>query len=531
MDMPNFRILFHILRADFLERVRSYGFLVLLLFTVFLTYLFIPEINDFQLAGLNLGGHRAIYNSAWIGTMTTLLMGEFFLLFSFYLIKGSVERDRRTGVGQILAATPLTKVKYTLGKWLSNIAVVTAITLAIILASVLLQLLRAEDTHINLWQLASPFLIVLFPALTVIAATAVLFDCIPLLRGGVGNVLFFFIAYPVLALTLDLQGNIILYPSIYQACASQFSNCNPTRQIDAGLPPLADYPAFTYDGVSWTSSVLISRFAIILVSVLIALLAAWLFHRFDPVKADKNFLGNFSLKRTPSPQAVSTSQTLTQPQKQTRLTPLDPASRSSTLSSLTRLFAAELRLTFKGKSWFWYLCVIGLFVALTLSPLDIAQLYILPLAFVLPLTIWSNLGVREVKHRAELIIFSAPHPLTRQLPITLLIGIFVAFILAIPLLLRFIFVGEWLSLSGLVVGVLFVPSLAMALGVWSNGSKLFEGGYLFIWYIASMYSIPILDFMGRVPVAREQRIYLVYLLITFLLIVIIYFGRKKQTIK
>jgi len=531
MDMPNLRTLFHLMRADFLERVRSYGFLVLLLFTVFLTYLFIPEINDIQIAGLNLGGYRAIYNSAWIGTMTTLLMGEFFLLFSFYLIKGSVERDRRTGVGQILAATPLTKVKYTLGKWLSNVAVVTAMTLAIIAASFLLQLLRAEDTHINLWQLASPFIIVLFPALTVIAATAVLFDCIPFLRGGIGNVLFFFIAYPILTLSLDLQGNTLLYPSIYQACAAQFTNCNPERQIDAGLPPLTDYPAFTYDGVTWIPSVILSRLSIIIVGVLIALLAAWLFHRFDPAKADKTLFGKFSLKRTPAPHAASTAQILTQPQKQARLTPLDPASRPSTFSSLTHLFAAELRLTFKGKSWFWYICIIGFFIALTLTPLDIAQLYLLPLAFVLPLTIWSNLGVREVKYSADQIIFSAPHPLTRQFPITLLTGVFVVLILTSPLLLRFMFAGEWSSLSGLIVGILFVPSLAMAIGVWSNGSKLFEGGYLFFWYVASMYSIPALDFMGRVPVARKQGIPLAYLLITFLLVIAIYIGRRRQAIK
>lgn len=529
--MPNLRTLFHILRADFLERVRSYGFLALLLFTVFLTYLFIPEINVIQIAGLNLGGYRAIYNSAWIGTMTTLLMGEFFLLFSFYLIKGSVERDRRTGVGQILAATSLTRVKYTLGKWLSNIAVVTVMILVIIFASILLQLIRAEEMQVNLWRLASPFIIVLFPALTVITATAVLFDCIPILRGGIGNVLFFFIAYPILTLSLDLQGNTILYPSIYQACAAQFANCNPTRQIDAGLPPLADYPSFTYDGVPWTTSVFLSRFVIILVGVFITLLAAWLFHRFDPAKADKTKFGNFSLIRTPAPQVVSPAQTITQPQRQMRLSSLDPASRLSTFSTLTRLFAAELRLTFKGKSWFWYLCAIGLIVALVLTPLEISQLYLIPLAFVLPLTIWSNLGVREVKYRAEEIIFSAPHPLTRQPPITLLTGVFIVFILISPLLLRIMFASDWSSLSGLVVGILFVPSLAMSLGVWTNGSKLFEGGYLFLWYIASMYSIPVLDFMGRVHIAREMGVPLIYLLLTLLLMIVIFFGRRRQAIR
>lgn len=535
--MNTLRILYHLLRADFLERVRSYGFLALLLFSIFLTYLFIPEINDIQIAGLQLGGYRAVYNSAWIGTMTTLLMGEFFLLFSFYLLKGSVERDRLTGVGQILAATPLTKIAYTFGKWLSNIAVAATMTLAIIAASALLQLLRAEDTHINLWALASPFLIVLFPALTVIAATAVLFDCIPLLRGGIGNVLFFFIAYPILTLSLDLQGNSLLYPSIYQACAAQFDNCHPTRQIDAGLPPLADFPAFTYDGVTWLPSILLSRFAVLFVGALIALLTAWFFHRFDPAKAEKSFLWIPSLKRTPAPQTESTAPALTLPHQPTHLilspqgAPLTPASRPSTYSNLMRFFAAELRLIFKGTHWLWYLFALGILTAQILAPIDIAHLYILPLAFVLPLTFWSNLGVRETKHRTEQIIFSAPHPFTRQLPITWLTGVFIGILLTSPILIRLLLAGEWSTILGLFSGLLFVPSLALTLGIWTNGSKIFEGGYLFFWYIASMYSLPALDFMGRVPRAQHQGISFVYLLMTVLLLATASFGRRRQAVK
>lgn len=529
MNTP--RSLYHLMRADFLERFRSYGFLGLLLFTIFLTYLFIPEINAIQIAGLNLGGYRAIYNSAWIGAMTTLLMGEFFLLFSFYLLKGSVERDRRTGVGQIIATTPITKIEYMLGKWLGNVAIASTMTLAIIAASTLLQLLRAEDTRINLWQLALPFLIVLLPALTVIAAVAVLFDCIPFLRGGIGNVLFFFIAYPILTLSLDLPGNSILYPSIYQACAAQFNDCNPVRQIDAGMSPLANLPAFTYDGVAWLPSILLSRFAVIIVALLIALLAAWFFHRFDPAKSDKTFLWNFSLKRTPALQTESNIPTSTLPRQATRLSPLAPASRHSSFTLLIHLFAAELRLVFNGRSWFWFLCAIGLFITLALTPLDVAQMYILPFAFILPLTIWSNLGAREMKHRAEQLVFSAPYPLTRQFPVTLLIGVFVAFTLTSPLLLRLTLAGQWSSLGGLITGIVFVPSFAMALGCWSNDSKLFEGGYLFLWYITSMYSIPVLDFMGRVPAARQQGISLLHLSITLLLMVFAFWGRRRQALK
>jgi hypothetical protein len=540
MNTP--RILYHLLRADFLERVRSYGFLGLLLFSVFFTYLFIPEINDVQIAGLQLGGYRATYNSAWIGAMTTLLMGEFFLLFSFYLLRGSIERDRLTGVGQIIAATPITRIKYTIGKWLSNVTVASTMTLAIIAAAILLQLLRAEDTHINLWQLASPFLIVLFPALAVIAATAVLFDCVPLLRGGIGNVLFFFIAYPLLMLSLDLQGSSILYPSIYQACAAQFDGCNPIRQIDAGMSPLAGLPAFTYNGVTWLPSVILSRIFVIIVAALIALLAAWFFHRFDPAKDPKGFsLRLFTKHIIPQRCGVDatgltdrgTDDLHTKPlgSVTTHLSPLAPASRPSAFATLMHLFAAELRLTFKGTRWLWYLCALAILIAQAILPLDIARGYLVPFAFILPLTFWSNLGVREVKHRAEQIIFSAPHPLTRQLPVTWLVGVFIAILLTSPMLIRFLPANQWSSLGGLFSGILFVPSLALALGCWSNGSKLFEGGYLFLWYIAFMYSIPALDFMGRVPAALEMGIPYYYILSTILLMLLSVVGRRYQMVK
>ena len=231
-------LLYHIMRADFLERVRGYHFLVMMLFTIALTYLFIPALNANQIVGLELGGYRGVYNSAWIGGMVAMLMGEFFPIFAFYLLKGSINLDRRTGVGQILATTPMSKLTYTVGKWLSNIAVIAAMTGMIVISAGALQLMRGEDLSLNLWTLSAPFLLVLMPALVVIAAVAVLFDSSNQLRGGLGNVIFFFVAMPILYLLLDLPGANLIYPSMYQACAAQFSGCTLNRQIDAGLPPL-----------------------------------------------------------------------------------------------------------------------------------------------------------------------------------------------------------------------------------------------------------------------------------------------------
>ncbi len=113
--MNSAHIIYHLARADFLERVRRYSFLVMLGLVVFLGYQ--TAIGNMA---LELGQYRGEFNSAWVGAMMSLI-GTFFIgWFGFYMVKGSVSRDRETGVGQIMATTPLTRPLYMLGKWVSN---------------------------------------------------------------------------------------------------------------------------------------------------------------------------------------------------------------------------------------------------------------------------------------------------------------------------------------------------------------------------------------------------------------------------
>lgn len=548
--MKQFRIVYHLMLADFLERVRSYGFLLMLLFTVFITYVFVPALDAVQIVGLQLGDYRAIYNSAWIGSMTTLLMGEFFLIFAFYLLKGTVERDRKTGVGQIIATTPISRSAYLLGKWLSNVAVIGAMVAMIIGSAAILQFLRGDELLLNVWLLSAPFLIVLLPALAVISAVAVWFDSVNLLRGGLGNVIFFFVAYPIFSLLLDLPGNGIIYPSIYSACSAQFSGCNPIRQIDAGLLPLRDLPAFHYTGVSWTAEIVLGRLALVLVGAAIVLLAAGFFHRFDPAKSDQNLFGNWFTQITQMILSFITVREAGPIQDEVpmptnaehvRLTPLAAEARSSLgwLRQYYQLFLAELRVTFKGVNRFWFLIAILLIGAplfassLTLGesqlgPAEVAQLIFLPLAWIWPLTLWSSLGAREMRHHVEQTVFSVPYPLRRQLPVTWLAGVSIALVMACGVMAQLILAGLWVNLLAVCIGALFVPTLALAMGCWSGGSKLFEGLYLFVWYLSAVHGIPYLDFMGRVPVALDWGMPWVYAGLTALLIGAAVVGRKRQ---
>src|SRR3984957_3402433 len=72
------------------------------------------------------------------------------------------------------------------------------------ISGIIMQFWHGEDTHIEFWKLLAPFLLIALPAMAVVAAIAVLFETISWLRGGFGNVVYFFVW--TAALTLPVVG-------------------------------------------------------------------------------------------------------------------------------------------------------------------------------------------------------------------------------------------------------------------------------------------------------------------------------------
>jgi hypothetical protein len=56
--------------------------------------------------------------------------------------------------------------------------------------------------------------------------------------------------------------------------------------------------------------------------------------------------------------------------------------------------------------------------------------------------------------------------------------------------------GETTLLAGVVAGVLFPPSAALAFGIWTQSERLFEVGYLLIWYIGPVNDAPLANFLA-----------------------------------
>lgn len=134
------------------------------------------------------------------------------------------------------------------------------------------------------------------------------------------------------------------------------------------------------------------------------------------------------------------------------------------------------------------------------------------------------MGCRETRHFTRQMIFSAPRPVWNQLPAAWLAGLTVAALMGAGFAFRFVRAGEIASLASLLAGILFIPSLALALGVWTGSSKAFEVVYVLFWYLGLLNKVLEFDYVG----VHTQDYQGAYFLLCIVLVVLAFLGRRRQ---
>ncbi|MGO4423804.1 hypothetical protein AB4Z54_35245, partial [Streptomyces sp. MCAF7] len=127
--------------------------------------------------------------------------------------------------------------------------------------------------------------------------------------------------------------------------------------------------------------------------------------------------------------------------------------------------AGELRILLRGVPRWWWAVAAAITVAGLVAPLSAVPRIVLPAAWIWPVLIWSRLGTQRHEYGVESLLGAYPAPGRRTR-------------------------AEWLS-------GLAVTALALALGTLSRTHRLFQAGYLPLWY-ATANGLPLLDFMGAV---------------------------------
>jgi hypothetical protein len=204
---------------------------------------------------------------------------------------------------------------------------------------------------------------------------------------------------------------------------------------------------------------------------------------------------------------------------------LTPLARTSSRGRFVQLVISEFRLMLKRRRWWWYAVAAGLLVGQIVSPERDVRSGFLIAAWIWPILLWSQMGCREARCATSALLFSAERSLSRQMPALYTAGVFLALLTGSGAGFRLALAGDWHSFAAWLAGVAFIPSLALALGVWSGSSKAFEAIYTVWWYIGPAHQIPGLDFMGTTPHSSSPG---TYALATLALLAVAYWGRRMR---
>jgi hypothetical protein len=178
----------------------------------------------------------------------------------------------------------------------------------------------------------------------------------------------------------------------------------------------------------------------------------------------------------------------------------------------------------KGQRWWWYIAAAGLIIACFVNPSATTREIVLPFAWIWPILIWSAIGNREIHNNVQQLTFSSASPLWRQLPAQWIAGFIVTLLMSIGAIIRYTIDGDSIALLALLSAAFFIPSLALACGVWSGTSKLFEILYMVIWYLGPLNKVPGLDFIGSHSNGYPQ----FFIPFSVALIAFAIFGRARQ---
>jgi hypothetical protein len=255
------------------------------------------------------------------------------------------------------------------------------------------------------------------------------------------------------------------------------------------------FKVFNWSGLTWTPGIVAGRWSWAVIGLVLILLSSLWFARFDPSRE--------GLRRVPAKHGEAKESEQIPSKKKAPRSMMPNLSQFISKLAQANLFLgvlfAELRMLLNGLQWWWWLGIVGLNIAILVCPLMTTKLYLLPVAWLWPLAIWSEMGNRERKNNTYQMVFSSSHPVLRQLPAAWLAGVLVTAMFGMAGAIVFLINGDLAGLSGWIGAMFFIPSLALALGVISSGSRVFEVVYLFLWYMGPYQKVPGLDFITGPP--------------------------------
>lgn len=506
-----------LIRSSYLQRTRSYAFLITLCISLAIAYTFVPE-PEAQYSTIRIADHVGYYNASWFGYVTAIMTSVFLSLIGFYLVNNAIKTDVETKVGQIVASTRVNNFTYLFSKVISNFMVLLTIVIIVLCMSILLFFLYNEGYPFEFIQFLKPYCLITVPAMFVISVIAILFETVFGKYSILQNILFFFLFSALTVYTpknefefgYDIFGTKIVINDMEHK-VRDITNSSDTTDLTIGyvMGNITSSKKFHFEGTEFPLPFILSRLVWILLGTLIIIITSSFFHRFrkkEGISVKKTTTINYQKKHLLSEFSITT---LSKPQINFGILPL--------------LKTEILLLIRKGKKWLWILNVIGM-ILIAILPLATAHKMVLPILWFLQVHRISELVTKETYYQVHYLSFTSYKPIFRLLLSQVLAAIALMLFIASPLIFKLLLIDA-ISAISIILGGILIVAVATTLGIISKGKKLFEILFFLLTY-ANINGIPFLDYFGAFS---NDYIYLLSLsTLAILLLFITFLARKYQ---
>ena len=507
-----------IIKSDYLQRTRSYAFLITLCASLAIAYTFVPEPNA-NYSTIRIADHVGYYNSAWFGYVTAIMTSIFLSLIGFYLVNSGIKKDIETRVGQIIAATPISNFKYLFSKALSNFMLLMTIVAVVFIMSIVLFILYNDGYPFEILHFIKPYVLITIPTMFFISVVAVVFEVCFGKYSVLQNVGFFFL-FSILMVyspkteaqySLDLFGSKIITHQ-FEETVRAVTNTDELTSMSIGYiihDTLRETKKFEFNGFDFPASFIWSRLGWILLGTLILVFISVFFHRFD--KKERISIKRFVAK--------------TEKKRNVKEVLLSSLPKAQTNFSLLPLLKTECLLLFrKGKKWLWILNGIGM-VLLAVLPIKVSHQIVLPILWFLQVGRLSDITTKETTHNVHYFAFTAFKPIRRLFTSQLLAATILMLLIAGPLVVRLALSMNFTGALAIILGGVLIVMFAALFGIVSKGKKLFEVLFFMVTYI-NINSLPFADYFGGF---EHHRLYVVQLMLLILILASIsLLWRRKQ---
>jgi hypothetical protein len=269
-------------------RLRRLSTLVTLLAVVALSWLMISDPSE-GMTLMAVGKARVLYTSSALAMGSAAMAALLFGLAGFYLLRGRMAEDLRSGLGGVIGASPAGTGLFLLGRWCGGALYLFAL-IGVFMATVLVCHAVRGDGPVEPLVYLQTTILVLAPLVLFAAGCAVLFDSWAPLMGKRGDLLYFLMwvgqmgmlpavtegvgAAPT-AIPVDFFGMSAVITAL--SAHLDFRNLMlGMADFDRATPPLV-LPAWL-----WTGKLVAMRLVAALLAMLPLLLAVRLFHRYSP---------------------------------------------------------------------------------------------------------------------------------------------------------------------------------------------------------------------------------------------------------